>query len=304
MNTEHFINNPSRNLDTGIISIAHLGQMYRCRIIHAAYRNIPSTGPLNSNLHKHDVYHFVFISGGAGHVILDNETIKVEPGWLLITSPDQFHYFGNLPGDSKDYCEVTFEFLNEKGDALTIPFSKVLEIWSGRSCQIIDRVFVKPELHHLIIEKIRILVMTGKNQNYGFSLDIITILSDIFRDLFLNLFSTDIRSRTKNPILEIHDYLHKNFQKKISLEDLSKLTGLSKNYISRKFKDDYGQTPINYLQEIRMEAAQIMLKNTEYPIKQVGEIVGYDDVYFFSKVFKTLTKLPPGKYRKLHQKTN
>lgn len=300
MKTEHFINSPSRSLDTGIICIAHLGQIYRARVIHASYRNIPQTGAIKSNLHKHDVYHFVFISGGSGHVILDDELIKVEPGWLLVTSPGQFHDFGDLPGDSKDYCEVTFEFLNEKAEPLTIPFNKVLEIWSGRSCQNVDRILVPPELQLIIIEKIRILVMTGKNQKFGFSLDMISILAELFRDLYINIYSTDIRSKTRNPIDEIYDYLHKNFQKKLGLEDLSKLTGLSKNYISRKFKEIYGQTPINYLQEIRIEAAQTMLKNTEYPIKQVGEIVGYDDVYFFSKVFKTHLKLPPGKYRKLY----
>ncbi|PCJ54732.1 MAG: hypothetical protein COA79_21450 [Planctomycetota bacterium] len=298
MKTEHFVNRPDRNIDTGILCIANQGVFYQGRVLHASFSNIPRVGPLKNNYHKHDVYHFVFINEGVGHAILENDILDVSAGWLLITSPGQAHDFSNIPGESKKYSEVTFEFLNEEGEALTIPFYKLLENWTGRSCRKLDRGLVKPELQHLILEKIQFLVMTGKNQKFGFSLDIVSVLSEIFRDLYIHLFTNDDRSKLKEPIVDIHDFLHKKFQKKLGLEELSKLTGLSKNYISRKFKENYGKTPINYLHQIRIEAAKNLLKNTEYPIKQVGEIVGFDDIYFFSKVFKKLSKLPPGKFRK------
>ena len=76
---------------------------------------------------------------------------------------------------------------------------------------------------------------------------------------------------------------------------------LSPFYISRLFKNEVGDTPINYLISLRMkEAEQLLLAQPDASVQDIAKSVGYEDAYHFSKVFKKLLaslRLTSGKSR-------
>ena len=74
---------------------------------------------------------------------------------------------------------------------------------------------------------------------------------------------------------------------------------LSSVYISKIFKEETGESPINYLISLRLEKAKDHLIASEsISIKEIAHSVGYDDVYHFSKLFKKYYGLSPLNYRK------
>ncbi|GAA0405994.1 response regulator [Paenibacillus motobuensis] len=99
----------------------------------------------------------------------------------------------------------------------------------------------------------------------------------------------------------IHDiakYLEQHYSEEISLQDISSRFFLSREYISRKFKQEFGVTVLDYLSSIRIEKAKLLLMNPHLRIIQVAEMVGYHDEKYFSKVFKKLEGRTPNDYRK------
>lgn len=77
---------------------------------------------------------------------------------------------------------------------------------------------------------------------------------------------------------------------------------LSPVYISKIFKDETDESPINYLIKIRLEkAATILSEDNESSIKQIANQVGYDDAYHFSKLFKKYYGHSPSHYRNIKQ---
>lgn len=103
-----------------------------------------------------------------------------------------------------------------------------------------------------------------------------------------------------NPLtLKIMHYLHSNFQEKITLEDIGKLTFFSPNYCENIFKRETGRSVIDYLLEIRITQAKRMLTEGAYSLGDVSEAVGFDDYNYFSRVFKKRTGYTPNEYRKL-----
>nr|WP_243145844.1 AraC family transcriptional regulator [Clostridium chromiireducens] len=72
---------------------------------------------------------------------------------------------------------------------------------------------------------------------------------------------------------------------------------LSSVYISKVFKEKTGESPINYLINLRLEKAKDLLISTESPIKSIAQSVGYSDAYYFSKLFKKYYGHSPYKYR-------
>jgi two-component system response regulator YesN len=105
--------------------------------------------------------------------------------------------------------------------------------------------------------------------------------------------------RGKNDIpYKIREYLEMNYHSKISLNDLAAKFFLSKEYISKMFKQEFGVGIYNYIDFLRIEKAKEMLLEAEFTIREVAELLGFYDESHLSKKFKKLVGVSPKEYRK------
>lgn len=111
------------------------------------------------------------------------------------------------------------------------------------------------------------------------------------------------KSDKKKLINDIIYYLETYHAENIRLESLSSKMYISPAYISKLFKEETGDTPINYLIKVRMNKAKELLENEEMSIKEVANLVGYQDAYHFSKLFKKYFNISPSKYSKEKKQT-
>ena len=95
----------------------------------------------------------------------------------------------------------------------------------------------------------------------------------------------------------VFKYVNENFHKDISIQSLSEEFNLNGNYISQLFKKETGATFTNYLTKLRIDYACKLLKTTDLPISDIGLRVGYNDYFYFSRVFKKMKGKPPSSYR-------
>ncbi|GGG55110.1 response regulator transcription factor [Paenibacillus radicis (ex Gao et al. 2016)] len=101
-----------------------------------------------------------------------------------------------------------------------------------------------------------------------------------------------------NIMKEIAKYMEQNYHLEVTLQDISERFYLSREYISRRFKQEMGENVFDYLARIRVEKARLLLQNQHLKIAQIAEMVGYDDEKYFSKVFKKVMSVSPNQYRK------
>ena len=99
-------------------------------------------------------------------------------------------------------------------------------------------------------------------------------------------------------VQRIIQYLKANYSQHISLDGIAQNMYLSPVYISKIFKEKTGDSPINYLIQIRLGKAKEMLEENRGSIRTIAAQVGYDDVYHFSKLFKKYYGVSPLYYRK------
>lgn len=96
----------------------------------------------------------------------------------------------------------------------------------------------------------------------------------------------------------LKNYILHNYHMNITLDGLAKQFGMSKFYLTRRFKEVYGKSAIEYLNSVRLERAKFFLKNQNLNITQVSSMVGFASVYVFSHFFKKKTGMSPLEYRK------
>lgn len=102
------------------------------------------------------------------------------------------------------------------------------------------------------------------------------------------------------PYLErkIKAYIFDHYQENITLKSLSQMCGLSEAYFSRQFCKTFGKSFTDYLKEVRVEQAKMLLEETTLDVKQIALEVGYQFPTNFAKAFKQVTHVSPSAYRK------
>jgi transcriptional regulator GlxA family with amidase domain len=100
-------------------------------------------------------------------------------------------------------------------------------------------------------------------------------------------------------IIKIQEWLQKNYQCDISMQTLSAEFGLNVRSFNRRFRQAANQTPVEYLQEVRLNQARELLKHSNLSIAEVAFAVGYHDVSYFTGLFQRQHSVTPNAYRRL-----
>jgi transcriptional regulator GlxA family with amidase domain len=100
------------------------------------------------------------------------------------------------------------------------------------------------------------------------------------------------------PIRRAEEWIHRHCREEFRFEALARELGMSPRNFIRRFKTATGLTPVEYLQRLRVRAAQRLLEEESFTVQEVGLAVGYGDAAFFRSLFKRHTGLPPAAYRR------
>jgi len=101
-----------------------------------------------------------------------------------------------------------------------------------------------------------------------------------------------------NTIRKVELFIKENFTRKITLEEVAKIAGLSQSYFSTIFKKSLGEGFPDYINRLRVEKAKIMLLETELSLFDIFNACGFKDQSWFTKTFKAFTGSTPSNYRK------
>ena len=99
------------------------------------------------------------------------------------------------------------------------------------------------------------------------------------------------------PVITCIDYIYDNLHSKITLEDLADITGLSAPYLSKLFHKEMGVTVKQYILSKKVDAAENLLKFSDYPCSDISQYLGFGTESHFIYVFRKFTKTTPGEYR-------
>tara|TARA_R110002072_G_scaffold303107_2_gene493783 strand:+ start:53900 stop:54895 length:996 start_codon:yes stop_codon:yes gene_type:complete len=100
-------------------------------------------------------------------------------------------------------------------------------------------------------------------------------------------------------IIKVQEWMQKHYQRSIRMADLAASYGLNMRTFNRRFRLAANKTPTEYLQEVRINQARELLKHSNLSITEIGFAVGYQDVSYFTGLFRRLHDVTPNAYRRL-----
>lgn len=126
--------------------------------------------------------------------------------------------------------------------------------------------------------------------------DLKEFISEVIEKVF-NYVQSNMKASEKANLYEIRDYIHKNYNKEIKLSTFSNKYYISKEYLSKQFKAEFGYGIYEYVLKVRMEKAKEMVSNTELKIQEISERLGYKDNNYFRRAFKNYFGVYPSECR-------
>ncbi|WP_113637453.1 GlxA family transcriptional regulator [Nubsella zeaxanthinifaciens] len=111
------------------------------------------------------------------------------------------------------------------------------------------------------------------------------------------------RNHADKDIQKVQDYIEKHYEDKITIETLAALINTGRRTFERRFKQATNNTPIEYIQRVRIEAAKLHFEASRKNVSEIMFEVGYTDTKAFRDIFKKITGLTPIEYRNKFAKT-
>lgn len=252
-----------------------------------------------TNYHSHDHVELALVFSGEGRYRIDDVCYDVTEGDLIILNPGLKHQALVCAPDNPTteffvgFSDVQFPGL--PANHLPLPDGKMILHTTGDLHQKLFRLCTSMSAENDICRPGRYIML----KSY-----LMQMLILLFREQCEPVeikTGCSFDSVNKGYVVEqIVNYFEDHYAEKISLDQIAENMYLSPFYISRIFKSETGDTPIRHLINIRLERAKELLENGDGgSIQEIAALVGYDDAYHFSKLFKKKYGISPSQVRKM-----
>lgn len=243
----------------------------------------------------------VVLEGSATHTV-EKDSYTIKEGDVFVIDKYTRHQYEEA--ENFKLCnimfrpEVMFENLHHIRQNTGFQALFILEPYYAQRHHFCSRLCLKPEdfssIRKLLAEMIH--EHTEKIDGwqtfiYAKFIQLCTILSRLYQ-------SYD--SEQKNDVLKLASavaHIEKNFCTEISISDLAQIAGYSERQFNRLFKSAYSTTPNLYINTLRIQKAQQLLKNSNLSMGEISWNCGYSDQNYFSRIFKRHVGLTPTEYR-------
>ncbi len=237
-------------------------------------------------------YQIIYIASGSAHFHFEreeNETI-VPAGHMVLYRPKEFQkyeYYGT------DHTEVYW--IHFTGNAVKQYLKK---------CGISDNThtFYAGFFHDY--EKIfKEIILELQKCESGYE-EMLTLL---FQQLLITIHrGISKEGMTENKYLDEEielaaQYFNTHYQQEINIRDYAASRGMSISYFIRHFREYTGVTPMQYILSTRIHNARELLVTTSYSITEIAQLVGYDNPFYFSRLFHKQNGMSPSAFRRKHQ---
>ena len=249
--------------------------------------------------HYHNTFELYYLYSGDRYYFIKNRTYHVKRGCLVLIKPYDIHSTSNYGDAMYDRClmNVKNSFMREVAD-----MARETDIY-----ELFDRDVVVVQLNfqeQSLVETLLVaMAQEYKVESSGhmdfIKASLLQIMLIAHRHLDDEIATTTEQSSVKHKtVSEIAAYINNNFNREITLAEISERFFISPCYFSRIFKSITGISFSEYLSGVRIKEAERLLAKTEMSVSEIAEAVGFNNITHFGRCFKSSTGMSPLAYRR------
>ena len=253
--------------------------------------------------HRHEFFEICYIYSGSGYQHVNDKTSYVQRGDLIIIGSEDVHAFEPDGSIGVLNCLIAPQFLS---DELSGKFGAydILSLSLFQDFNIIHDVVPVVSFTGKRFFEIENILDSMEREFSQKETGYITALKGLLQFLFVIIFR-QLRESDNNRVApsfekiapEVLKYVEENYDRKISLTELAQNSFYNASYFSKIFKESFGKSLMQYINELRINEAVRLLEMGNLSVEEVAARVGYSDRKQFYKVFKKRTGKTPGEFK-------
>lgn len=257
-------------------------------------------GDHNPNRNNLQYFILMFMVKGKLYISEDDTDYTILPGEMFVLLPMHHHYSWRAISEDTGYYWLHFYVSGRWEQQPTLePMRSAIKVPTLHHYTPTETLYLAKhtQLRHLSrLEQMteQIFKNSSATEEYGF-----WQAQQLFIDV---LQEVQVQSQAESAMVQlsarIQRYLRDHFDEKITNTTLSQVFHFHPNYLIRTLKATTGLTPTEFLRQYRMEEASKRLLNTNMLETEIAEAIGFQNIYYFSTVFKQYTGLSPSQYRR------
>lgn len=258
------------------------------------------TSERQSRLHCHTCLELNLVEKGRGSYIIDGRVYPIEPGDIFVINNSEQHLA--IHGEE----ELTMTVLVFDADSLwkNRYGTDYLKPFLNRNGAFSNRITAEAAEYLAMVHAFACMKQECVQEKTGWQM-VTEAAANLLLSLLYQYYSekqelkdTDNGQYMFGRITQVFTYIKEHFAENITLEQLSEVTALSKNYLCKYFKDRTGQTLFGYIEQTRVQYACYLLQTTDKEIGQIAMETGFESISYFNRIFKKQCNVTPGQFRK------
>lgn len=251
--------------------------------------------------HFHETYELYYLLEGQRYYFIDRQTYLVKAGDVVLIKPNQIHKT-SMAGESY-HNRMLLQIDGKLVDSLlkACGMGGIGEIYRDDVSILSIPENERPEIMGLFLQIQKELEERQRQYLVGVRLklaELLLVLSRYQRRSGYQQENQTSQNWKHKKVGEVADYLLSNPETEESLEELAKRFFISKSYLSRIFREVTSFTVNEYKNVSRIKKAQQLLVHSDYSITEISELLGFENLTYFERVFKKYAGATPSKYRK------
>lgn len=247
--------------------------------------------------HMHSSYEFHFITSGCCRVLYDDGEFFVNEGEFYVTAPFVYHEQSSI--NNEEFIEYCLNCDLKLIEDIPSEASHIISVLNKCSPKPVKDSNGAAKLFHKALNE-------AFNRRLGYYSNISSLTSMIVSAAARTIkgnssvnYNIPVKSRRDEyRLTQITEFVNDNISCPITAEDISKYLFLSERQVSRLIKNCTGLSTKKFIMNAKLQKARKLLKESDIPIKQISEDLGFSSEYYFNQFFKREEGYPPGLFRK------
>lgn len=242
--------------------------------------------------HYHSDWEFIAVLEGHMEYSVNGKVIRLEPGDSLFVNSNPVHFgFSTLREECKYICLIVHPSLFCNNPYIERNYISPI-CGSGYEYLIIK----DPDVHSRIADIYNKKLQGQPNLYFSIQSDLFCLAEAVYK-LIDRLPKADAGHQDFGGVRAMLDFIAKNYGEKITLPDIAKSANVCKNSCIAIFKKFTNFTPIEYLNNYRIEQACVLLRETDKTVAQIALDCGFSACSYFGEIFKRSKGITPKDYR-------
>jgi len=260
------------------------------------YRKEASYSEL-SNSHAHYGYEIYLLTKGEGVVYINHKQYDIKEKSIIFINRLERHSFKA----QKTPYERYITFVSSNFIMANFKDIRLLSIFLHRPDNFCHVQQLSDEIFDRILGYMQLLSKECSMQSTFYKMKSSSILTEILIDLYRSypfFFPNSNHNNFSQIVFNVQKIINDHYNEPLTLQNIANENFVNRQVLSKAFKDIIGCTFQDYLIQLRMSEAKRLLVTTDLSVAEIAELVGYQNVTNFIKIFKSKELVTPLKYRK------